>query len=196
MKELWKDIKGYEGVYQVSNLGNVRSLDRIIFDRIYPKKRKGKLCKQYKANNYFFVVLYKDGKRKQHLVHRLVAEAFISNPNNYPCVNHLTPVTEDSCINSIDNLEWCDYSRNNKYAYILGRNVPNLPNKGKFGADSPFCKAIYQIDKNTDEILKKYPSMIDASKELKISATTLTQVCKKMPHRITAGGYKWRYVNE
>ena len=138
----------------------------------------------------------KIGKGKNLLVHRLVAEAFIPNPKNLPCVNHLIPVEENLCINTANNLEWCTYSRNNSYPYELNRKKPNYNMKGKFGAESANHREIYQIDKNTNEIIKKYPSMIEASRELGIAASSLTQVCQKQPHKLTVGGYKWRYVDE
>ena len=159
-------------------------------------KRKSKISKQFKVGKYYYVVLCKNGKSKNLLVHRLVAQAFIPNPDNLPCVNHLIPVDENLCINTVSNLEWCSYSRNNKYPYELNRKSANYSNKGKFGGESGNHRAIYQIDKTTNEIIKKYSSMIDASRELGIAASSLTQVCKKQPHKLTVGGYKWRYADE
>lgn len=196
MEENWKDIKGYEGLYQVSNLGNVRGLDRKVLNGKRYVKRKGRISKQFNLGKYKYVVLYKNGKSKNLLTHRLVAEAFIPNPDNLPCVNHIVPVDDGNCINSVDNLEWCSYSKNNSYPYELGRKKPNYTNKGKFGGESGHHIEIYQVDKTTDKIIKKYSSIIEASRELNISNVSITQVCKKMPHHISAGGFKWRYVNE
>lgn len=102
--EIWKDIKGYEGLYQVSNLGNVKSL------------KTNKNLYYSKSGKYYRVGLFK-GKRKMYSIHRLVAEAFILNPNNYPCVNHKDCNTFN---NEINNLEWCTYKQNNNYG---SRNI-------------------------------------------------------------------------
>ena len=112
MKETWKDIEGYEGLYQVSNLGKVKSLN-------YNKTSESKLLKlQKNSNGYTRVVLYKNRKPKVCLVHRLVAQAFIPNPNNLPQINHKD---EDKANNSVDNLEWCTYLYNNTYGTAIER---------------------------------------------------------------------------
>lgn len=101
-KEIWKDIQGYEGLYQVSNLGRVKSL------------YKGGTILKGSVNNrgYHIVMLYKGGKYKHLLIHRLVAQAFISNPQKLPQVNHKD---EDKFNNSVSNLEWCTNIYNNLY---------------------------------------------------------------------------------
>lgn len=113
--EEWRDIKGYEGLYQVSNEGRIKSLERIIqgcskggyFDKLLPEKIMKQQC-----NKYVTVMLCKQGVTKRLLVHRLVAEAFIPNTNNLPQVNH-----KDECKtnNTIENLEWCTKEYNNNY---------------------------------------------------------------------------------
>lgn len=107
MKEIFKDIEGYEN-YQISNLGNVKSLGN-------DKTRKEKILKPAKniKNNYLYVVLHKEGKQKNYLVHRLVAQAFIENPNNLPEVNHRD---EDKANNNVSNLEFCDRQYNIDYS--------------------------------------------------------------------------------
>lgn len=104
MTEVWKDIDGYEG-YQVSNLGNVKSLN-------YKCTGKERILSPGIKNGYLYVGLCKDGKRKDYYIHRLVAEAFIPNPFKLPCVNHKN---EDKTDNRVENLEWCTYSYNNTY---------------------------------------------------------------------------------
>lgn len=106
--EIFKDIKGYEGLYQVSNMGNVKSLGN---GGSNSKEKILKPQKNYK--NYLFVGLWKQGKRKFYLIHRLVAEAFINNPNNYEEVNHRD---EDKTNNTIENLEWCTHFYNCNYS--------------------------------------------------------------------------------
>lgn len=112
--EIWKDIKGYEGFYQVSNMGRVRSLDRIVVTKNSKTLNyKSELKKPSKdKDGYLIVVLYKDKERKTCRVHRLVAEHFIPNPNNYPQVNHKDETRDN---NNVDNLEWCTAKYNNNY---------------------------------------------------------------------------------
>lgn len=104
MQEIWKDIKGYEGKYQVSNYGRVKSLN-------YRNTGKEQLMKPtLQTNGYLYFSLCKPNKK--FLIHRLVAEAFIPNPNNLPCVNHKD---EDKTNNHVDNLEWCTHLYNINY---------------------------------------------------------------------------------
>lgn len=127
MEEIWKDIKGYEGLYQVSNFGRVLSINRTRkgrYNSIVPVKRK---FKNFKTtwDGYYDVTLCKDSKLKSFRVHRLVAEAFIPNPNNYPQVNHkdenktnnVVWINEDGSVDyEKTNLEWCDCKYNNNYS--------------------------------------------------------------------------------
>lgn len=105
MDEVWRDIKDYEGLYQVSNLGDVRSLN-------YNQTGEIKVLKQGNAKGYKRVGLFKNGKTKQYSVHRLVALAFISNPDDLPMVNHKD---EDKTNNNVNNLEWCTHEYNMSY---------------------------------------------------------------------------------
>lgn len=104
MEEVWRDIKDYEGLYQISSLGRVKSF-------------KGKTSKIMIGNTnnrgYYLVGLRKDGKRKMFLRHRLVAQAFIPNPNNLPQVNH---IDGNKSNNTLKNLEWVNQSENEKHA--------------------------------------------------------------------------------
>lgn len=117
MTEIWKDIKGYEGLYQVSNLGRVKSLD--IVDRLGRKHKSNIKYQNDNGNGYLIVNLKHNGKQKNHLVHRLVAEAFIENPENKKEVNH---IDGDKLNNRVDNLEWVSRSENLKHAFKLGLN--------------------------------------------------------------------------
>jgi hypothetical protein len=115
MEEQWKDIKGYEGLYEVSNLGNVRSLDRVIKSKHNGTMlRKGQILTPFyeEKKGYYQVSLSKDGKNKKHRVHRLVASAFLDNPHSYTDVNHKDEVKTN---NNVDNLEWCTRKYNNNY---------------------------------------------------------------------------------
>lgn len=116
MKEIWKDIEDYEGVYQVSNIGRVRSLDR---KNSIGRRVSGRILQSGdNGEGYRMVVLTKNGKCKTKKVHRLVAMAFIPNPDNKPVVNHLDE-TQDN--NNVDNLEWATVKENVNYGTGLKR---------------------------------------------------------------------------
>ena len=110
----WKDIKGYEGLYQVSRLGEIRSLDKVVLTKNgHTQSYKGQMKKPTKGNHgYYTINLSRNGIPKGFLVHRLVAEAFIPNPGNLPEINHLS---EKKYENFVWNLEWCSYRYNNMY---------------------------------------------------------------------------------
>ena len=119
-KEIWKDIKGYEKLYQVSNLGKVR---RIKFINNRTQKDKIKMLKLIKdKKGYLKINLWKNNKSKMFLVHRIVAETFILNPNNLPQVNHKDENKSNNCV---ENLEWCSQKYNNNY----GNRLNNIRKK-------------------------------------------------------------------
>ena len=188
--EIWKDIEGYEGLYQVSNLGNVRSLDRIKkqfnHNGIATIRYKGKLLKKriQKGTGYNTITLYDNNSNpKIKSVHRLVAETFIPHPNNYPVINHKDG---NKLNNEVDNLEWCTISYNVKHAYKIGlAKVKKL-----YGKENPKAKKVKQYDLENN-FIKLWHSIIDASKELKIDSSSITAVCRNK--RKTAGGYIWKY---
>ena len=103
MKEIWKDIKGYEGIYQISNLGQVKSLHNKLGQKELIMKQN------LKRNGYYQIRLKNNGKQKDYIVHRLVAQAFIDNPMKLPCINH---IDENKTNNNVENLEWCTVEYN------------------------------------------------------------------------------------
>ena len=111
--EIWKDVVGYEGKYQVSNLGRVKSLPKYTYSKGYPQLRKERILKPGNTGKYrnYPTVHFSDGKG--YKVHRLVAMAFIPNPNNLPMINHKDKNTFNNCV---DNLEWCSNQYNVKYS--------------------------------------------------------------------------------
>jgi hypothetical protein len=160
--EIWKDIKGYEGRYQVSSYGNIKSLN-------YHRERKEKilsLCSD--ADGYCVVLLYKNGKRKMHKVHRIVAETFLTNEKKYPCINHKD---ENKQNNKVSNLEYCTVAYNNRYS----KAIP-----------------IEQCDLDGN-VIKEWECARDAERGTDIRSANITACCKK--NLQTAGGYIWRYAN-
>lgn len=187
-QEIWKDIPGYEGRYQVSNMGQVKSLDRAI-----PHSdgsihfRTSQVIKQYKNRlGYMNVGLPRDNtKTKQFLVHRLVALAFIPNPNNLPCVNHKD---ENKANNSVENLEWCTKDYNNKYGKGAIQRLVNVKKKNRIAR----AKAVVQIDPKTNKVIARYVSANEAGRAVGGYGANINSCCRGIIH--TSMGYKWKYV--
>jgi hypothetical protein len=120
MKEIWKDIEGYEGYYSISNYGNVKSLERIIKSKngVIRKRKEMLLKPNIDKDGYYTITLTKNSNPKTFKIHRLVGTAFIDNPNNFPMINHKD---ENKQNNYFENLEWCDSKYNNNYGTIRER---------------------------------------------------------------------------
>ena len=191
--EQWRDIEEFKGLYQVSNLGRVRSLDAIInckgAKNIDSHLRKGKVLKQIiNTKGYYYVNLSKNSKVKNLRVHRLVALAFIDNPNNHKLINHKDG---NKLNNNVENLEWCDYSYNLKEAHRLGLNINKY--KGKYGKDAQFSKPLLQYDLD-GKYIREWENAVQVKKELGYCAENIRSVCKGK--RKQANGYKWKYKEE
>lgn len=170
MKEKWVPIEGYEGIYEVSNLGNVRSFSR--------KSYKGKLLVQQEHKNGYLVVnLSKNGKRKGFLVHRLVASSFVPNKNNLPQVNH---IDENKKNNSAENLEWCSCAYNLSYG--------SAPTKRAVSRGKP-CVGIWP-----DGTERRLFSTGEAERETGVSHSQISRVCNRIFR--SAGNIVWRYLDE
>lgn len=167
LKEIWKDIPNYEGLYQISNLGNIMSI-----------RRKRLIKSDKRKDGYIQVHLTKNKKMKNFLLHRLVAITFIENSNNYEFINHIDGNKEN---NSLNNLEWCDRSYNILHAY------DNELIKKR--------KKVEQYDKNNN-LLNIYRSIMEASKKTNIDRAHISACCKGKKKYKSAGGYIWRYVYE
>ena len=150
--EIWKDIPNYEGLYQISNQGNIISC------------RNHQYLKPIIDNyGYCHVALYKNKQKTTYKIHRLVAITFIENPNNYPIINHKDENRTNNCV---ENLEWCTYKYNNeyndrhkKYAYKTAKKLGHT---------------IYQYDINHN-LIGTFPSIIELSRQLNLPRTSVTR---------------------
>lgn len=182
MEEIWKDIKGYEGLYQVSNLGRVKSLERILkhkttYGGTYTVKEK--ILKPKEDKGYYRYSLSNSGKNKLFFGHRLVAEAFIPNPQHYLIVNHKD---ENPHNNRADNLEWCTVKYNVTYGTAIERKIKKLGKK------------INQYDIQ-DNFIKQFANLTEAKEYLNVKGKTLIARCARGKCK-TAYGYKWKYADE
>ena len=176
MNEIWKDIDEFEGLYQISNLGNVKSLN-------YNRTGKERILKP--GNNgcgYLFVILYKNGKLKHFTIHRLVANAFLENPDNKSDVNHKD---EDKTNNNVDNLEWMTSKENNNYGTRNERMAKSLINHHKKS------KSVLQFTKNV-EFIKEWPSTMQIERELGFANSAISECCNEK--RKSAYGYIWKFA--
>lgn len=170
-REEWKDVVGYEGLYKVSSFGRIISI------------RNNKIKSQrLNTSRYWVVDLYKNNQQKTKSVHRLVAEAFIPNPDNKPCVNHIKPVTYNCCDNTVENLEWCTFKENTKHAWKIGRINKNIKSK-----------KIIQYDLHGN-FIREWESEQEASRRTKTNQGNISNCCKKLINK--ANGYIWRYKEE
>ena len=182
--EVWKDIKGYEGLYQVSNKGRVKSLDRTVPLRNGSKQyKKGRILKPIPDRyGYLRVILFNDSGKKRFSVHRLVCEAFHDNPENKPCVNH---IDEDKTNNSASNLEWCTHKENNNHGTHNAR-------VGKAVAKA-LSKSIGQYTRD-GKLIKVWQSTHEVERQLGFYHSHLGAVAQGKAK--TAYGYVWKYIEE
>lgn len=167
MEEVWKDVVGYEGLYQVSNTGKVMGLDRLSSHNQFVS---GKIKKQrHDKDGYLKVSLCKNGNKKSHSVHKLVATAFIPNPNNFPVINHKD---ENKQNNYVENLEWCTVKYNTNYGTCIQRRIAKT--RGKRTNDKR-CKTIYQYS-NEGKLINTFLSIGDASRNLNIRKSTIKDI--------------------
>ena len=196
-QEIWKDIEGYEGLYQVSNLGRVKSLG-------FDKWHKGRLIKAHfdGLKHYLFVQLYKNGVCKKINVHRLVATAFVPNPNNLPQVNHKD---EGKTNNQADNLEWCTnkyninynngaamkraiktrYERHNVNDLVAKIKATKIKNES-YSAERPVNQFTWQ-----GVFVERFISATQASKATGVHRNVISRCC--MGKHKQGGGFIWLY---
>lgn len=181
MVEIWKDIPQFEGLYQVSNMGRVRSLTR----KVHIKESKYRVFKgSIKAgcyelkNGYHVVSLYKNGKSKRFFTHRLVAMAFIDNPQDLPQVNHKD---ENKTNNNVENLEWCDSKYNTNYGNCIEKRIaPQRVKVSRFSIDGKY--------------IETYESMAYIEREFGFNHSAICMCCKGQIQ--SAYGYKWEYAKD
>ena len=159
--EIWKPIEGFEGLYEISSIGRVKSIGT------YNTCKRGIMSPMIDPDGYPHVRLYNSGISKDIAIHRLVAIAFIPNPNNYRYVNHKDENTQN---NKVSNLEWCTNSYN--LIYSKGKKVAQYTKEGEF--------------------IKDFNCVADASRECNIPTTNISKCCKGK--RYSAGNFIWRYV--
>lgn len=216
MKEVWRGVVteygDYRDLYEVSNLGNVRSLDRMCWNGNSWFLKKGRLLKLFKdSNGYFYVQLSKDGKTKHASVHRLVALAFIPNINNLPQVNHKDENKEN---NRIDNLEWCTHEYNQNYGtkneraskkrkgtkrseeakikYRKTMKDRGHPMQGRTGKDNPNSKEVMQFSLE-GELLQIWGSINEVERNTDFKCSNISVSCKKKkPYR----KHFWIYTSD
>lgn len=171
MQEIWKDIPGYEGLYQISNLGRVKS---------YMERAKvpGEIIKATATmkNGYHTTSLYKNGKTVTKLIHRMVAEAFVDNPYGYKEINHKDENKNNNCA---DNLEWCTRKYNQNFGSCISRGSEKQSKRIlQFSLDGTFIGA--------------YVRAHSIEKKLGLSRGVIGKCCRlEMP---TAAGFVWRYA--
>lgn len=163
---IWKDIPGYEGIYKISSDGKVISANGI---------RGTEISK----NGYERITLWKKGKGKHYSIHRLVAAAFIPNPNHYDFVNHKDG---NKLNNNVDNLEWCNLSQNVQHAY-------------KTGLTHHATTKVIQYTKDFVKV-REWDSIKEACESLGLTHSNICTVCKDKTNRRFCGGYIWRYAKE
>lgn len=167
MEEIWKDVEGFED-YQISSMGSV-----------YSKKVGRLLAQQPDKKGYLRVKFSKHNKGYTFKVHRLVAQAFISNPDNLPQINHKDEIITN---NSVDNLEWCTPKYNANYGTRNQRCVC----KQQF-------RPVIQLSKD-GMFIKRWKNITSASKALGIDMSQISGVCRHKKEYVTAGGFKWEYA--
>ena len=174
MEKFWKEIPDTDGKYLISTDGEVMAISRRVkFGNVFRWTKTNIRTARKKENGYLELEIL----GKHHYIHRLVAEAFIPNPDNLPCINHKDENKEN---NSVENLEWCDYSYNANYG-----------TRTKRAKEKQFGDRFVVINLDTGEV---YKTPKDASRATGIHNDSISRVCKGQSK--TAGGYRWRYLNE
>lgn len=177
-KEIWRDVKGYEGYYQVSSEGRVKSLERTFIDKSGRKRtvKERVLKPTFDGWGYLIVTLCAGGKRKNLMVHRLVCEAFNDNRDEKPEVNHINEIKTD---NRACNLEWCTRRENLNHGTRSERSAKTL--------SKPICQ--YTLD---EKIVKTWASLTEVKRQTGFGQSHISQVANGK--RKQAYGFIWKYI--
>ena len=210
MEEIWVDIEGYEDFYQVSNQGRIRSVEREIYKSNNTKQiSKSYILKFEKGKGYNYVHLFKNGLRKRIAVHRLVAEAFIPNPENKPEVDHINTIRDD---NRVENLRWVTRKENMENPLTKEKLKSEETKKKRSESQKGKSKGkpktqetkdkigkansikVVQLDKDTNELIKIWNSAKEAEREGGFANNNINKCCrgKYKTHK----GYKWMYYED
>ena len=184
--EIWKDIRGFEGLYQVSNKGRIKRLYRQVLDSrgITQTFKESLLTCTINVYGYYQTTLRKDRRKINIKIHRCVAEAFIDNPENKPLVDH---IDGNKLNNTADNLRWATNSEN-----ILNENTYDIFKENVTKVRKSERIPVYQLDDNYN-VIRKFDCADDAAKELKCSAPLIRNACKPNHKHYKAKGYHWSY---
>ena len=191
-KEIWKDIEGYENLYKVSNMGRVKSLERMKWNGRGYQKVPEKILEGYDiGNGYLYVGLYRGGKSKQCLVHRLVATAFLDNSDNLPEVNHKDENKKNNCV---ENLEWCSKLYNINYGTGSKRSAEKR--RGRKQTEEHIkkrSKPVFSVDKDSGLIMY-WESTREAERCTDIPHGNIINCCKGKAK--SCGNHIWFYADD
>ena len=185
--EFWKDVPGYEGNYQVSTFGRIKSVKR--------NGCLGGIIVPQIVRNYWNIKLCKNNKCVRHSIHKIVASTFLQKPDFYECINHKDC---NKLNNKPKNLEYTTLKLNSQHAWLNGRcehirEIASKTHKGRTGILSIFSKSIIQIDIKSQSYLAEFISATEASKITGVCRQHISQVCTG--YRKSAGGYHWKHKN-
>lgn len=186
--EIWKPVVGYEGLYECSSMGNVRSLDRYVNSKNGSfALKKGKTLKPYVSKQGYCIVSIVDKVKK---IHRIVAEAFIPNPENKPYIDH---INTDKTDNRVENLRWVTPKENSNNPLTIKR-----ASEVKIGNKNPAYGKTYNIRKvlqytKDGKFVKEWQSACEIEKEIGIKQSAICSCCLQKKYHKTAGGYVWKY---
>lgn len=185
MQEIWKEIPGWEGFYEASNLGEIRSIRRVVTrPNGRPLPVNSKILSQA-TNKYGYkaVVLCRHGVMKTMAVHRLIAMTFIPNDCNYPTVNHKNEVKSD---NRAENLEWCTLAYNIRYGTCQARRAQKVKKN-----NPKTSRPVIMMDLSGGA-LQEFPSLMEAQRQTGVKNQNIWECCAGGRSK-TAGGYKWKF---
>jgi len=188
--EEWRDVVGFEGYYQVSNLGRVKGLDRIVPDKQLGHKHiRGRMMTNTTSGGrgYPTVTLTKNGSQRPYYVHRLVAEAFIPNPDNLPEIDHIDAVITN---NDISNLRWVTHEENVKHIREMGHWYNGSENLVRYREEA-LLKSRKPVIRSDGKVFK---SVVDAAAAIGVSRQSVSRVLKDETGRYQCQGYRFKYA--